>query len=147
MKLVLRKNVEGLGAPGDIVDVKPGYARNFLMPEGLAYAATDGFVKQVEIEKRKAALLMEQEAEEAKALAEKMSSVSLTIPVEAGEGGKMFGSVTSMDISKALAEEGCEVDRHDIMLDEPIKELGVYTVRVKLHREVTAEIKVWVVEK
>lgn len=147
MKLVLRKDVKGLGAPGDIVDVKPGHARNFLLPKDMAYPANDAMVKQVEIEKRKAMARSEKELEEARELAEKISAVSLTVPVEVGEEERMFGSVTSIDIAKALGEEGFEVDRHDIRLDEPVKELGVYTVNIKLMKEVDAEVKVWVVKK
>jgi large subunit ribosomal protein L9 len=147
MKLVLRKEVKGLGAPGDVVDVKPGYARNFLMPKAIAYAATDAAVKRVESEKKKAAALREKEIEEAKALADKISAVSLTVPVETGEDDKMFGSVTSIDIAKALGEEGYEIERHDILLEEPAKELGVYTIKIRLLKEVFAEVKVWVVKK
>ena len=146
-KLVLRKDVKGLGAQGDVVDVKPGYARNFLLPNELAYPASDAMVRQVEIEKRKAMALAEKEIEAAKALAVKISAVSITMPVEVGEEEKMFGSVTSIDIAGALAEEGHEIDRHDILLDEPLKELGVYTVKIKLMKEVFAEVKAWVVKK
>ncbi len=147
MKLVLRKDVQGLGAPGDVVDAKDGHARNFLIPKGLAYQATDASVKQVEAEKRKARTLREKEIEAAKALAGKLSAVSLTVSVEVGEEEKMFGSVTSMDVAKALGEEGYEIDRHDIIMEEALKELGVYTVKVRLLKEVTSEVKVWVVKK
>lgn len=147
MKLVLRKDVKGLGAPGDIVDVKDGYARNFLLPKDMAYPANDSMIKQVEIEKRKAMAKREKELEEARALAGKLAAVSLTLPVEVGEEDRMFGSVTSIDIAKALGEEGFEVDRHDIRLDDPVRELGVYTVNIKLMKEVDAEVKVWVVKK
>ena len=146
-KLVLRKEVGGLGAPGDVVDVKPGYARNFLLPNELAYPASGAMVKQVEIEKRKAMARAEKEIEAAKVLAGKISAVSITVPVEVGEEEKIFGSVTSIDIAGALGEEGYEIDRHDIVLEEPIKELGVYTVKIKLMKEVFAEVKAWVVKK
>lgn len=146
-KLVLRKDVKGLGAQGDVVDVKPGYARNFLLPKEFAYPATDSMVRQVEVEKKKAMALAEKEIEAAKALAVKISAVSITVPVEVGEEEKMFGSVTSIDIAGALGEEGYEIDRHDIVLDEPMKELGVYNVKIKLMKEVSAEVKVWVVKK
>ena len=147
MKLVLRKDIAGLGSAGDVVDVKAGYARNFLLPREAAYHATDSMVKQVEIEKRKAAAAMEKELSAARELAEKLGSVSLTVAVEAGEEDRIFGSVTSIDIAKALAEEGHEIERHDIVLDDPLKELGVYAVKVKILKDVTAEVKVWVVKK
>ncbi len=147
MKVVLRKKVENLGEPGDVVDVRGGYARNYLVPEGIVYCATDANIRQVEIEKKKKDLKEHRELEDARSLAEKVSALSITVPVMTGEDEKLFGSVTSMDIKKALAAEGVEIDRRKILLEEPIKELGVYTVRVKLHREADAELKVWVVEK
>jgi large subunit ribosomal protein L9 len=147
MKLVLRKDIEGLGAQGDVVDVKPGHARNYLLPKKMAYPASDAALKQVENEKRKADAQREKEMDAARALAEKISAVSLTVPVEVGEEEKMFGSVTSMDIAKALVEEGFEIDKHDIILEEPLKELGVYNLKVKLSKDVTSEVKVWVVKK
>lgn len=147
MKVILREDVQKLGAPGDVVDVKYGYGRNFLLPRGLALVATETNLKRIETEKRLKIGMEENELESAKAKALKLSSSSLTIPVTVGEDEKLFGSVTSIDIAKALLQEEIEIDRHDIVLDEPIKKLGVYHVQVRLHPEVMAEVKVWVVKK
>ena len=147
MKLILRKTVEKLGNPGDVVEVKRGYGSNFLVPGGLALAATEQNLKRVEIEKCREADRKKKELDFAKSLAEKLSAGSLTVPVVVGEDEKMFGSVTSMDIAKALKQEEISVERHDILLEDPIRELGVYNVKVKLHQEVEAVVKVWVVKK
>ena len=147
MKLILRKTVEKLGNPGDVVEVKRGYGSNFLIPGGLALAATEQNLKKVEIEKRREVDRKKKELDSAEALAEKLSAGSLTIPVVVGEDEKMFGSVTSIDIVKAFEQEEIKVERHDILLEEPIRELGVYNVKVKLHQKVEAVVKVWVVKK
>ena len=147
MKVILREEVQKLGASGDVVEVKDGYGRNFLLPRGLALVATETNLKRIETEKRLKVDMEEKELESAKAKALKLSSSSLTIQVTVGEDEKLFGSVTSMDIAKVLLQEEIEIDRHDILLDEPIKKLGVYHVQVRLHPEVMATVKVWVVKK
>ncbi len=144
MKVILKSNVENLGGIGDTVKVASGYARNYLIPKGLAVEATKGNIRQFESEKetwmKKAARLKE----DAGKLAEELSALTLSFSRRAGEDGKLFGSVTSMDIAAALKEKGYEVDRKDLLLDEPIKTLGEFTVGVKLHPEVRAELKILV---
>jgi large subunit ribosomal protein L9 len=147
MKVILRKMVEKLGNPGDIVEVKRGYGSNFLLPHGLAFPATEANVDRVKIDKEREVAARQKGLESAKALAERLADASLTVQVAVGEDEKMFGSVTSIDIEKVLLQEGIEVKRHDILLDEPIRELGVYTVKISLHPEVKASVRVWVVKK
>ena len=147
MKVILTEDVKSVGAMGDIVDVKDGFARNFLFPENLARLAIDSNLKIMEDIKKKKILAATKEKKEAEALKGKISALSCTIPVEAGEDDKLFGSVTSHDVSQAFESEGFSIDKRQINLEEPIKKLGVYTISVKLHPEVTAEVKVWVVKK
>ncbi|HEX7238677.1 MAG TPA: 50S ribosomal protein L9 [Longimicrobiaceae bacterium] len=147
MQVILRDRMENLGDAGEIVDVKPGYARNYLIPQGLAYAATASNIKQIEREK---ADRQEKEAATlgaARERAAKLEGVSLTFNARAGQEGKLFGSITSGDIAEKLAEQGHEVDRRSIELEEPIKALGVFTVPIRLHPQVHPEIKVWVIQE
>lgn len=141
---MLREDIENLGGRGEIVKVKAGYARNYLLPQGLASLATKGNLKQIEQER--AALLKKAAHEKAtaEAQAEQMGSLSLDFERKAGETGQLFGSVTSIDIADALQKKGYEIDRRKIGLKEVIKETGEYTVPVKLHREVTIDIPVTV---
>lgn len=143
--ILLREDIEHVGGRGEIVKVKAGYARNFLLPHGLATLATKGNVKQIEQER--SALLKKAAIEKATAEAqhEQMQSISLTFERKAGEHGTLFGSVTSMDIAEALKAKGYEIDRRRIALKEAIKETGEYTVNVKLHREVTLSVPVEVI--
>jgi len=145
MKVILTSSVPGLGQTGDMVDVKNGYARNYLIPQGKAMAATTGNVKTLEHQKRIVASRVEKERKEAAGLAERLGAVSITLNRHAGEEDKLFGSVTTRDISEALSAEGIEIEHHVIQLEEPIKTLGVYNVPVKLHADVLVEVKVWVV--
>ncbi len=141
-KILLREDVDDLGARGEIVRVKAGYARNYLLPRKLAVEATAGNVKQIE---RERALLLKKAANEratADAQAEKMGALVLTFERKAGELGALYGSVTSMDIAEALQERGYEIDRHRIHLREPIKRLGDFTVPLRLHREVSVDLQV-----
>ena len=140
--ILLREDVENLGGRGEIVKVKSGYARNFLLPRGIASLATKGNIKQIELER--AALLKKAAVERstAEGQAEQMGDISLSFTRRAGEGGTLFGSVTSMDIAEALKGMGYEIDRRRIQLKDTIKETGDYTVGVKLHREVTIQIPV-----
>ena len=147
MKMILRKTVENLGSPGDIVEVKRGYGSNFLLPRRLAFPATEANIDRVKIEKEREIAAKQKGLESARALAERLAAVSLNVQVAAGEDEKMFGSVTSIDIAKVLEQEGIEVERHDILLDEPIRELGVYTVKIRLHPEVEASVRIWIVKK
>lgn len=142
--ILLREDIDTLGGRGEIVKVRAGYARNYLLPQGLATLATKGNVKQIEQER--AALLKKAAVERATAEAQKeqMSSIELSFERKAGEGGTLFGSVTSMDIAEALQAKGYEIDRRKISLRDAIKETGDYTVKVKLHREVTLEVPVTV---
>jgi large subunit ribosomal protein L9 len=142
--ILLREDIDTLGGRGEIVKVRAGYARNFLLPQGLATLATKGNVKQ--IEKEREALLKKASVEKATAEAQKeqMGSIKLSFERKAGDGGTLFGSVTSMDIAEALQAKGYEIDRRKITLRDAIKETGEYTVKVKLHREVTLEVPVTV---
>lgn len=147
MKIILRQDYENLGNAGDIVNVKPGYARNFLLPKKIAYPAKPNYVRMIEEEKRQKEQRARKEKKLAEELATKLSSVSVTISVSVGEEDKMFGSVTSQDIAAELEKQGHEVDRRKIVLEEPIKALGIYSVPIKLFSEVEANIKVWVVKE
>lgn len=142
--VLLREDIDTLGGRGEVVKVKAGYARNYLLPKGLATLATKGNVKQIEQER--AALLKKAAVEKAtaEAQAEQMGSIALSFERKAGEGGTLFGSVTSMDIAEALRAKGYEIDRRRINLRDAIKETGEYTVNVKLHREVTLPVPVTV---
>jgi len=140
--VLLREDLDTVGGRGEVVKVKAGFARNYLLPKGLATLATKGNIKQIDQERT--ALLKKASIEKATAEAqrEQMESISLTFERRAGEGGTLFGSVTSMDVAEALRAQGYEIDRRQITLREPIKETGEYTVNVKLHREVSIPIPV-----
>jgi len=141
-KVLLREDVDDLGARGEIVRVRAGYARNYLLPRNLAVQATAGNVKGIEAER---AALLKKEAKErstAEAQSEQMGSLVLEFKRKAGEHGALYGSVTSMDIAESLQERGYEIDRHRIHLREPLKRLGDFTVPVRLHREVTIDLQV-----
>jgi len=145
MKVILTDEIRGLGGRGDIVTVKAGYARNFLIPKKLAREATAGNLKAIEQERKKWALLAQQEKDVAKKSAEAVKGVKVTIQKRVGEHGQLFGSVTANDIADALVAKGIEVDKRRIELSHPIKTLGTHDVEVRLHREVAAHIQVEVV--
>ena len=145
MEVILREDVKSLGKAGDLVRVKPGYGRNYLLPSGLAYEATEGNKKRIAAETRARSTRAAAERTEAEARAAQLGAVELTLKGKAGEEGKLFGSVTASDIAEALAAKGFEVDRRRIELDQPIKSLGRHTVGVRLHADVRAEIRVDVV--
>jgi large subunit ribosomal protein L9 len=147
MKIILRQDHDKLGKIGDIVDVKDGYARNYLLPRKVAYLATKGSLNTLEEEKRQMALRIEKERIAAEKLAADIEKLSITLKVKVGEDEKLFGSVTSQMIADALKEKGISMDKRIIELDEPIKALGIYTVNVKLHSSVTGKVKVWVVQE
>ncbi len=148
IKLILRQDIEKLGDAGEVVAVRPGYARNYLLPQGLAYAATTANMRQLEEERKRAEVRAKRDYLEAKRRASKLENVSLTFHVNAGEESKLFGSITSADIAGRLNEQDLDfqVDRRWIDLEEPIKSLGVYNVPVRLHADVKPEVKVWVIK-
>jgi large subunit ribosomal protein L9 len=146
VKIVLREDVETLGLKGDIVDVADGYARNFLVPRGLAMKASKGVVAQAEAMRRNRTARDAREREAAEEIAGRLSATRVTVTARAGEGGKLFGSVTSADVADAIAAAvAAEIDRRSVQLDEPLKELGEVEVPVRLHAEVTATVNVEVV--
>lgn len=147
MKVILKENVEGVGHLGDLLDVKDGFARNFLLPRGKALEANSRNVKALEHAKRVMGEKAKKEKLEFEALAKKVSAVTLTITAQVGKDDKLFGSVTVKDIAEGLAEQGFTVDRRKIQLTQPIKELGTVTVPVKVHRDVTATVTIHVVKK
>jgi len=143
-KILLREDIDTLGGRGEIVKVKAGYARNYLLPQGFATLATKGNVRQIELEREALLKRAAVERSTAEAQAEQMGSISLTFERKAGEGGTLFGSVTSMDIADALKAKGYEFDRRKIVLKDAIKETGEYKVNIKLHREVVLTVPVTV---
>lgn len=147
MDVILREDVEKLGHAGEVVTVKDGYGRNFLLPRGLAYLATDGNRRRLDEEQRRRDRHAAAEVSGARDVAAKLEAVSLSFTMKAGEGDKLFGSVTAGDIAERLKAEGMEVDRKAVELDEPIKALGVYKVPIRLHADVKPEIRVWVVKE
>jgi large subunit ribosomal protein L9 len=147
MKVILRQNYESLGQVGDVVDVKDGFALNFLLPRKIAYSALKGNIAALEEEKKSLAKKSEQELKAAETLASELEKVSVTIPVQVGEEDKIFGTVTTQMISDSLKEKGYEIDKRKIEIPEQIKSLGIYGVNIKLHSSVEAKIKVWVVRE
>ncbi|MCL5062647.1 MAG: 50S ribosomal protein L9 [Nitrospirae bacterium] len=147
MQVILKEDVKDLGHIGDLVNVKEGYARNFLIPKGLAVEANPKNLKALEHEKRKIQELVKKAKTAAEELASKVSGTTVTIKAKAGEEDKLFGSVTVMDIADALKKEGMDIDKKKIVMEEPIKRLGNYTVSVKIHSEVSAQLNVQVVSE
>ena len=147
MRIVLRENVEKLGRRGEVLKVAAGYARNYLLPKKLAFLATDANLKRIEQERKVREVQETKDKQEAQALAERMSQLSLTAVRKVGENEMLYGSVTNADVAELLEKEGFNVDKRKILLDDPIKSLGIYEVVVKVHPEVTANVKVWVVKE
>jgi large subunit ribosomal protein L9 len=145
VKVILRQNLDQLGQIGDVIEVKDGYARNFLIPKKIAYPATEGYLKTLEEEKRQLARRQQKELRSAEKLAADLEKVSLTIPMKVGEEDKLFGAVTPQMIAEHLAEKGFEIDKKKIEIEEQIKATGVFTVNVRLHTNIIAKLKVWVV--
>jgi len=147
MKVVLKDDIKNVGKMGQIVDVADGYARNYLVPRGLAVEANTKNLKAVEHEKK----IIQEKAKKiknsAETLSDKVSTMTLMIKAKAGDEGKLFGAVTSMDIAELLKNEGIEIDKKKIFLDEPIKRLGSYSVNVKLHPEISTHLTIQVVEE
>jgi len=147
MEIILRQAVENLGHPGDVVTVKNGYARNFLLPRGMAFEATPGNLKRIAAERSRLEAAENDRRGSASELAKKLEEVQLTFSARVGEEGKLFGSVTSADIAEQLAAQGFNIEKRLIDLHDPIKALGVYRVPVKLHADVKPEIRVWVIKQ
>jgi large subunit ribosomal protein L9 len=147
VEVILRQAVEKLGNPGDIVTVSNGYARNFLLPRGVAYEATEGNKKRIAQEKARLEAAESQRRDTAQEFAKVLEEVSITFAARVGEEGKLFGSVTAADIAQQLEAQGYHVEKRQIDLHDPIKALGVYRVPVKLHADVKPEIKVWVIKQ
>ena len=145
VRLILREDVPKLGDAGDVVNVKPGYARNYLIPTGKATFATDANVKELEHHKRQIADKVARQRKELESERDRIQGIELQVEAQVGEEGRLFGSVTAMQIAELLGEKGVTVDRRRIELAEPIKEAGEYRVPIRLHREVVAEILVRVV--
>ncbi|HUX33408.1 MAG TPA: 50S ribosomal protein L9 [Gemmatimonadaceae bacterium] len=147
MEIILRQAIENLGKPGDVVTVRPGYARNFLLPRGFAYEATAGNLKRIAQERTRLEAAETERREAAQGIAGQLEQVSLTFSARVGEEGKLFGSVTAADIHQQLEAQGFKLERRQIDLHEPIKALGVYKVPVRLHADVKPEIRVWVIKQ
>ena len=145
MKVILRKNFNQLGQVGELVVVKDGYALNFLIPRQIAYPATAGNLRALEEEKKQIANKESKNLEAANVFSAELEKVSVTIPVTVGEDDKIFGSVTSKMIADALQEKGIEIDHRKIEIEEPIKSLGIYSIKIKIHADVVATVKTWVV--
>ena len=147
MKVILRDDIKDVGSCGEVVDVKGGFARNFLLPRNLAVAATAGNLKSIDEIKKQKGFRDNKRKKEAEKIKDKLEKLSITAEVQVGEEDKVFGSVTASNISVLLKQQNFEIDRRLIQLDEPIKALGVYTVPVKLEKEVIVNVKLWVVKK
>jgi large subunit ribosomal protein L9 len=147
MEVVLMKDYGKLGNAMDVIPVKDGYARNFLIPSGIAVPASEANKNRVAEAKRQAEIREEKKIKEARQLAKKIEQIPCTIPVKVGEEEKIFGSVTAQEISDFLKKEGFAVEKHAVNLDEPIKQLGVYNIKIDLYKDASAKLKVWVVKE
>jgi len=147
MKVILKEDVKNLGTMGQIVDVSDGYVRNFLTPRGLAVEANIKNIKSLEHQKKIIQEKAKKIKNQAQDLSSRISAMTLVIKAKAGEEGKLFGSVTAMDVAEALKNEGVEIDKRKIALDEPIRRLGAFTVSLKLHSEIPTQVNVQVVEE
>ena len=147
MKVILLKDIETLGSAGEVVEVKNGYGRNFLIPRNEALAASAANMAQFESRRKQQQTLAERDRRAAEALAKKLETESITAQVKVGEEDRLFGSVTAQNIAELLDEKGYAVDRRAIHLEDPIRELGVYNIEVRLHPEVAAAVKLWVVKE
>jgi large subunit ribosomal protein L9 len=147
MEIILRQAVENLGSPGDVVKVKAGYGRNYLLPHGLAYEATPGNLKRIQQERDRLDAAENERRGAAQTQAERLEQVSLTFSARVGEEGKLFGSVTTADIAQQLEAQGFHIEKRQIDLHEPIKALGVYRIPIRLHADVKPEVRVWVIKQ
>jgi len=147
MDVILRQAIENLGNPGDVVTVKPGYARNYLLPRGLAYEATPGNLKRIAAERQRLEAAESTRRDAAKDIAKRIEEVSLTFSARVGEEGKLFGSITASDIAHQLEAQGIQVEKRQVDLHDPIKSLGVFRVPIRLHADVHPEVRVWVIKQ
>jgi large subunit ribosomal protein L9 len=147
LKVILRQDVSGIGKTGEAKQVKDGFARNYLFPKNLAVVATEHNLHQIETDRKKAEAKKVQELQVAREAAEKLQGLSVTLTADVNEEEKLYGSLTSLEIAKAVSVEGVTIDKKMILLETPIKALGIYDVPVRLHADVTAMLKVWVVKK
>jgi len=147
VKVILREDVQSLGTKGTVVDVAPGYGRNYLIPRNFAYPATPGNLRKYQEENKFIEAQLIKEKDEALGVASKLSNVSCTVTKKVGENEVLYGSVTNADIAAELKAEGFNIDKRKIVIEDPIKKLGIYNVPIKLHPEVSAELKVWVVKE
>ena len=146
MKIILLSDVENLGESGDVITVKPGYARNKLIPQGLALRASNRNIAVANENKRVATAKLERENQALNVLAKKLSKVEITIEVKVGEEEKMFGSITNKDIHKELIDKGFEIEKNQISIEEPIKALGIYHINVKISKDITSDVKLYVIK-
>ena len=147
MKIILRQDHEKLGKIGAVIEVKDGFARNFLIPRKIAYPATQGSLRVLEEEKKQKVNHEQKEFHQAEKLASALEKISITLKVKVGEDERIFGSVTSQMVTDALNEKGIKLDKRIVEIEEPIKALGIYTINLKLHSNVNAKVKVWVVRE
>lgn len=145
MKVILRQDIENLGKMGDLVTVKDGYGRNYLIPRSYAYYASEKATKRLVIEKKQYAIRQDKLKASAQTLAGKLADIQISVPMKVGEEGRIFGSVTAQMIANELTTKGFDIDKRLISIEEQIKNLGVFDVKVKLHSEVNANLKVWVI--
>ena len=146
MKIILLSDVENLGESGDVITVKPGYARNKLIPQGLALRASNRNIAVANEKKRVATAKLERENQAMNVLAKKLSKVEITIEVKVGEEEKMFGSITNKDIHKELIDRGFEIEKNQISIEEPIKALGIYHINIKISKDITSDVKLYVIK-
>ncbi len=146
MKIILLSDIENLGESGDVIAVKPGYARNKLIPQGLALRASNRNIAVANENKRVATSKLERENQALNVLAKKLSKVEITIEVKVGDEEKMFGSITNKDIHKELIDKGFEIEKNQISIEEPIKALGIYHISVKISKDITSDVKLYVIK-
>jgi len=146
VRIILLQDFESLGNAGEQIDVKDGYARNFLFPKGLALKADKNSIKRFQEMARLKDKKKDRALKQSRELAEKLQAISLTVPVQVGEEDRVFGAVTSIEIAQQLKDKGYDIDKRQIILEEPIKALGIFEIPIKLHSEITASIKLWVIK-
>ncbi len=146
IKVILKNDVVGLGCSGEIKLVKDGYARNYLLPQQLALLASESNLKTIEMQQKKLQAKELSEFKKAQEFAVRLENLSVTITVEVNEEGRLYGSLTAPDIAKAISAEGIDIDKKSIILNAPLKELGIYDISVKLHPQVSAKVKIWIVK-
>jgi large subunit ribosomal protein L9 len=147
MELILRQDVEGIGKAGSVIKVKKGYARNYLLPRGLALTATPNNLKRLSQEAQQKQVMADKQKKQAEELAGRLQGFSCTVAVDVNEQEKLYGSVTAADIAKALTEEGYKITKEDVLLEKPVQDLGIFDVEIKLHPEVKTKIRLWVTKR